>query len=82
MNQITHWLDASNIYGSEEKVTEELRSKKDGRLRSTSVRGHPYDNLPRCEVEFKGVGEHSGRPESCSIGGAEKPFGAGIRKIN
>jgi peroxidase len=48
INQITHWLDGSNIYGSEDKVTEELRTKQDGLLKTqTAPDGGellPFDN--------------------------------------
>lgn len=33
MNQITHWLDNSNVYGSDEAEASELRSFVGGRLR-------------------------------------------------
>ena len=34
MNQITHWLDSSNVYGSGESDARKLRSFRGGRLRS------------------------------------------------
>merc|ERR1712223_2376735 len=39
-NQITHWLDASNVYGSSEEELEMLRTHKDGQMKFT-VRSHP-----------------------------------------
>lgn len=33
MNSITHWIDGSNVYGSDEEVANRLRSFKDGKLR-------------------------------------------------
>ena len=51
-NQITHWIDASNVYGSSEEVSEELRQKEGGLLKVTMINGKeqlPKDvNLP-CE---------------------------------
>ena len=32
MNQITHWLDSSNVYGSDEEEAEKLRAHVGGRL--------------------------------------------------
>jgi hypothetical protein len=32
MNQATHWLDASMIYGTSDVVSTELRTKKGGRM--------------------------------------------------
>ena len=37
INQITHWLDGSNIYGSSEKVSEKLRTKQDGLLKTQTA---------------------------------------------
>ena len=34
MNQITHWLDSSNVYDSVESDAQRLRSFRDGRLLS------------------------------------------------
>ena len=75
MNQISHWLDASNVYSSEEEIADNLRSKIGGRLRSTPVSGHG-DNLPTCNAIIEEVGENH-LPESCGLPGAS-PFGAGI----
>ena len=33
MNQITHWLDASNVYGSSYTFAKKLRTMKDGLLK-------------------------------------------------
>lgn len=33
MNSITHWVDGSNVYGSDEEVANRLRTFKDGKLR-------------------------------------------------
>ena len=34
MNQITHWLDSSNVYGSGDSDARKLRSFRGGKLRS------------------------------------------------
>ena len=47
MNQITHWLDGSNIYGSEHEEAENLREKRDGLLKSTPKEGN--EMLPQCD---------------------------------
>ena len=53
MNQITHWLDASNIYGSDEHETKNLREGKLGLLKTTSKTDsitHPLPSLPTCDI--------------------------------
>ena len=77
MNQISHWLDASNVYSSEEEIADNLRSKIGGRLRSTQVNGHG-DNLPTCNV-FKDIKTHE--PESCH-NAKDSFFGAGKIQIS
>ena len=47
MNQLTHWLDGSNIYGSEHEEAENLREKRDGLLKSTTKKG--AEMLPTCD---------------------------------
>ena len=34
MNQITHWLDSSNVYGSDREENRKLRTRSNGLLRS------------------------------------------------
>ena len=48
MNQITHWLDASNVYGSDDHEADLLRSKREsgGKLKVTTDGGE--DMLPKC----------------------------------
>ena len=46
MNQITHWLDASNIYGSTLDESNSLRSFSGGKLKSNSVQDSR--GLPSC----------------------------------
>ena len=35
MNQITHWLDSSNVYGSDKETQQRLRLNRNGLLLST-----------------------------------------------
>ena len=37
INQVSHWLDGSNIYGSSKKQAEELRKFHGGRLKTQST---------------------------------------------
>ena len=53
MNQITHWLDASNIYGSSEHESTVLRKRVGGLLKiSTTTTGRSRTGLlPTCDRE-------------------------------
>ena len=46
MNQITHWLDASNVYGSDNEESELLRKHSGGKLKVTTHESE--DMLPQC----------------------------------
>jgi len=47
MNQLTHFLDHSNVYGSDVTDAAELRTFKDGQLKVTPRKGHhELDLLP------------------------------------
>lgn len=48
MNQITHWLDGSNIYGSSEAAADQLRQRFGGRLQITRQTGSRVGILPSC----------------------------------
>jgi len=48
MNQITHWLDASNIYGSSDSESLELRELFGGQLKTTRATGTRLGLLPSC----------------------------------
>ena len=39
MNQVTHWLDGSQIYGSEKTLAWELRQRSRGRMKIESPFG-------------------------------------------
>ena len=48
INQITHWLDSSNIYGSSDETANDLRAHKNGLLKSIRLNGFdqcPYDTF-------------------------------------
>ena len=47
-NQVTHWLDGSQIYGSADSVAKKLRAFKGGKLRSRLVNGR--ETLPLDEA--------------------------------
>ena len=65
MNQLTHWLDASNIYGSDDREAQLLRSKSGGKLRVTTQGNE--DLLPVCRKNSEILEEmevcHSQPPE-------------------
>ena len=42
VNQITAWIDGSNVYGSEDEEARKLRLLAGGRLRVTKVQGILY----------------------------------------
>ena len=48
MNQITHWLDASNVYGSDNEEAELLRKHTGGKLKVTTQGSE--DMLPQCNL--------------------------------
>ena len=58
MNQITHWLDASNIYGSSEDETKLLRLFRGGKLKITNQPGNRHGSLPTCSENFQPHGGH------------------------
>ena len=51
MNAITHWPDASNVYGSTEKESREVRDNVDTSLLKTTLKGRfgfGRELLPQC----------------------------------
>ena len=51
MNQVTHWLDASQVYGSTSSMVSTLRSFKGGHLNTGEEgvqKGSKLGMLPRC----------------------------------
>ncbi len=44
INEVTHWWDGSQIYGSDQETQDRLRSGKDGKLRLASDQTLPLDN--------------------------------------
>ena len=56
MNQITHWIDASNIYGSTDQEAKLLRTFDNGLLVEANQKGvKDTEQLPKCDE----VGEDS-----------------------
>lgn len=45
-NEITHWLDSSNVYGSSIGEMRKLRLFKDGLLKTSSIPGSDFESLP------------------------------------
>ena len=50
MNQITHWIDASNVYGSTKHELDLLRSFRDGLLKVSDA---DDTMLPKCDENSK-----------------------------
>jgi peroxidase len=60
MNAITHWLDASMVYGSNTHEAEEVRDEHRNRLhllKVTTVEGHVRPLLPSCSAALDGGSE-------------------------
>ena len=69
MNQITHWLDASNIYGSNEHEQEQLREHSDGLLKITRQVGTKFGMLPSCSAARRGDIEMCKNCNKCFFAG-------------
>ena len=79
MNQITHFHDGSNLYGSDEEDARELRQLTGGLMKSHSVPGSSKGLLPQEEGELEG--------EECQIAAGkqerdQKCFRAGDSRSN
>jgi len=77
LNQITHWIDGSNIYGSTVEEAMYLRSTR-GKLKISSQRSGLNGNLPSCQ------GEAKGKVTGCDVCGSKKNdcFFAGDFRVN
>ena len=61
MNQITHWLDMSSIYGSSDSEAAELREGSGGLLKTARLSGSQLGTLPICSAgRTQNVGMCSG----------------------
>ena len=65
INQITHWLDSSNIYGSSKEVAESLRLFEDGLLRY-EVGADGQEQLP---VDTRQGLACTGTTQTCALAG-------------
>ena len=82
-NQITHWLDASNIYGSSEEEIKLLRTFKIGQMkhetithaRSTTPKGLP--TCPEAKLSRSRASDHICRHNGCKMAD-KKCFLAGM----
>jgi peroxidase len=80
MNQLTHFLDHSNVYGSDNKEAAELRTFKNGALKVTPQKGHheldllPPDNDPEMNCTLSKAVTGIDRPSDvkCFKAGEEK----------
>jgi len=77
LNQITHWLDGSNIYGSTTSEAMHLRGDR-GRMKVSAQRGSSFGSLPSC------AREQTGKVTGCDVCGGRKKdcFFAGDFRVN
>ena len=64
LNQITHWLDNSNVYGSLPEVAKSVRSSQDGLLKVKIVDGQ--EQLP---IDTALNGHCLGNTKNCALAG-------------
>ena len=79
MNQITHFLDSSNVYGSDQEDEQRLREFTGGLLRTFQ----PEDGTARSLLPQEEEGEGGG--EECAIPETEEDrrcFKAGLQSIS
>lgn len=69
MNQITHWLDASNIYGSSKNDANKLRQRFGGQMKVTRQIGSRLGVLPSCASEVSGTVSACKGCKSCFYAG-------------
>ena len=74
MNQITHWMDASSIYGSSDSESFEIRERFGGQLKMGRAAGTRLGTLPSCSIDKgKNIGMCTGCSR-CFFAGADTTF--------
>lgn len=55
MNQLTHWMDGSSVYGSDQEEQNALRAKRNGLLKTSRGNMLPInpDQGGECEAELR-----------------------------
>ena len=66
MNQITHFLDGSNVYGSDDEDAGDLRQYSGGLMKSYSGNGNAKELLPQTEGDQES--------EECQISDTAQTF--------
>ena len=63
LNQVTHWMDNSNVYGSRVEVANSLRTFKDGLMKT-----EPCENGEDC-LPFAAKSNCRGPSRKCGLAG-------------
>jgi len=72
VNQISHWLDGSNIYGSSREEARKLRKYRGGLLKTTKAGSGNGELLPRDKEKESGPGCPGGRTDRCFLAGDDR----------
>ena len=68
INQVTHWMDNSNVYGSTDEVAKSLRAFQDGLLKTD-----PCDNGLEC-LPLKPKRDCRGPTKKCGVAGTHSTY--------